>query len=128
MCGCGGDGEIPSGDARQAAQASLDEGSKLFESGDYAAAEKALAAAMSGPLRADTFVQAGRYRAQSLAYLGNKDQAFAVLDEIRQGLASDAEYHVQRGLVYRAIDDERSARAEFADARKIDRTIKIPAN
>ena len=114
--------------ARQSAQAAFEEGLESLEEGNYQIAEPLLQQAMAGELSADLFIESGIALATCLAKLERSDDAIDAIERIREGLPSDAHYHMERAYVFEAAGKKKEAKSEIAAAKKIDPRIRFDRN
>ncbi|QDV42287.1 Tetratricopeptide repeat protein [Stieleria neptunia] len=119
FCGCGSREAVRLADERRSSQSAYDQATALFNEEQFESAERLYAEALSGQLPPDMVAPAMVARAECLGALGNTDDAFALLEECRQGLESDVEYHIARGKVFLRSGDQSSAKREFGTARSM---------
>ena len=98
-----------------------------FESSDFQLAEEQLTAAIeAGGLNPDLVAEAYLLRAESRAKLGKFSEAMTDLNGMDQRAPDKARYYQIRGDVLLGQGDNDAAKAAYAAARKIDRTIELP--
>ncbi len=111
----------------QTAQVLFDE---AFVSESNAKTEEAFAkieAAMTqGGLRPDQLAEAYLLRARCHSASGNLDSALADLEMAEQGAPNPSIWHFSRGIYFSAKGEATKSKSEFALARKLDPSLKIP--
>jgi len=110
-----------------AGEGSLQSGLDAFEKGDFAAAETALAAAVSsGALQADLIETAMRTLAESRIQLGKLDEAAVDLEKLKSGAAELDKYW----LAVAALEKKKGNPAAVSDAIKqaksVNPKVQIP--
>ncbi|MCR9296655.1 MAG: tetratricopeptide repeat protein [bacterium] len=124
LAGCGD--SVPSTEIASAQEA-FDQAQERMSADDTAAALPLLDQAIAGVgLDAEQYGTAVLWRAQCHAESGNLEQAEADLAEAEQGPVDEALLFFTRGVVFTAQGNEAEARKAFAQARKLDPSLKTP--
>ncbi|MCD0462853.1 tetratricopeptide repeat protein [Roseiconus lacunae] len=117
--GCGSRRSNQLASERRNSQTAYDQASKLLSEQDYRSAEPLYAEALAGQLPPDMVAPAMIERAECLGGLGRIPEARTLLEESREGLASEIEYHIALGKVFRAAGEKKQAENEFKLARTL---------
>ncbi|MFO0978736.1 MAG: hypothetical protein U0996_20180 [Planctomycetaceae bacterium] len=110
-----------------ASEGSLQTGLDAYEKGDYAAAETALAAAVtSGALQADLIETALRTLAQSRIQLGKLDEAAADLEKLKAGAAELDKYWLTVAELEKKKGNASAVSDAIKQAKTLNPKVQIP--
>lgn len=117
-----------SADIVQDSQAALDKARVMLAEGGSAAEALPLldAAVMDPGLDADQYVEAVLLRARCYAETGELDKAEADVQEAEMGDPSEALLHFTKAIVYDRQGKAKESKKEFAIARRLDPSLKMP--
>ncbi len=79
-----------------------------------------------GGLNPDQLAEAYLLRSRCQSTKGNLDAAWADLEFAEQGSPNPAGWHFSRGVYFAAKGDAAKSKSEFATARRLDPSLKIP--
>ncbi|MEZ6131874.1 MAG: tetratricopeptide repeat protein [Planctomycetaceae bacterium] len=109
------------------AEGAYDQGLAAFEAGDFQLAEDQLSRAIDvGGLNPDLTAESYLLRAESRTKLGKLDDAMADVTAVEEGAPDLARFHQVRGNILLARGDKEGAKNAYEEARRTDRTIKLP--
>ncbi len=124
VVGCDGQGAVV--EDRQSAQRAFDEAVALYDEGQLGQAEPLFRQALEGELQQDLMVVAGVNHSKCLTELEKYPEALEAIERVREGLSGEDQYHLLRCEVYLAQGDQAGAKAEFEEAKKLNRQVKMP--
>ena len=111
----------------QNAQVAYDQAIAFEADGNMSAAFEQIESAMTlGGLNPDLLAEAYLLRARCRCSAGELDAAEADLALAEQGAPNPSQWHFTRGILFKARGDAAQSKSEFAKARKLDPTLKIP--
>ena len=115
-------------DVVQSSQASLDQAKSLVvKGGSSSEALTLLDSAILDPgLDADQYVEAVLLRARCYADAGEFEKAEADLEEAELGDPGEALLHFTKAIVYDKQGKAKESKKEFAIARRLDSSLKMP--
>jgi len=124
--GCGG--SVVQEDTIATAQNDYDQAVAAFDEENYPQARILLDQALDNAagLNPDIYVDALLKRSICLSMAEEFEAAAADINEAEQGATDMAEVFVARGVMFSKQGDDTKAKAEFANAKKLDSNIRIP--
>lgn len=118
--------QVPA-DSIKRGQVAFDEAIQLLSAGKHADAKLLLDQSIeSGGLAADQLAEALLCRAQCHAEEGNMELALKDLEHAEQGSPNQARYLVVKGSLLRKQGKKAESDAAFREAKRIDKSIKLP--
>ncbi len=124
--GCGGT-EVAATSLADA-QAAFDRALAAVGNGDYASARTDFDVAIkSGGLTVDNYVEALLKRSMCLSVAGEYEAAEADIAMAEQGATELEDVHIARGFLLAKKGDSAGAQAAFAEAKKINPKVVLPA-
>lgn len=126
LCGCGDSGAAP--EKVTSSESSFDAGEQAFRSGDFAAAEAQLSAAVTaGALQADLLETALLLLARSRIAQGKLAEAEADLKQLEAGATAVDQYWLATAELLLKKNDTAGAKKAIAEARKANSKVDLPA-